>query len=317
MNRHWVKQLIKDLAAPGLNNPDIAGLQDRKQKHIPSRLFKIRGCTDFALDNLSHKTLCLSTANSFNDPYDTAFWANFRTVGATLLAKRLGLSSDETQAALNECDPLREIYYAWVETQQFPSDEDVEACIDYELDFHSKSEAKMIDLLVDRLKSTYKICSLTERLDSVVMWSHYGDNHRGFAMEYDFTALSPRCPLRLCLWPVAYTDQLFDITQILCAQNTPDVHFNNLFGISASLQKAKDWRYEKEWRLVIPDGDETRITNVRAPLKAVHLGAQISQKGQEKILEVCESTNTPVFKMTLASDEYKMLSSALGERARP
>lgn len=67
------------------------------------------------------------------------------------------------------------------------------------------------------------------------------------------------------VWPVAYSNQLFDITHILRAQRR-DKNYNALYGIAASLCKAIDWQYEREWRLVVPyDYRKIKGVNVAAP----------------------------------------------------
>ncbi|OCW25094.1 hypothetical protein [Pseudomonas aylmerensis] len=67
--------------------------------------------------------------------------------------------------------------------------------------------------------------------------------------------------------------------------------FNELFGIAASLCKAVDWKYKREWRWVIPDGDrEIKVFSRSAPLKAVHLGAKISDAYALDILNIGSET---------------------------
>ncbi|RMQ47698.1 hypothetical protein ALQ04_04197 [Pseudomonas cichorii] len=106
-------------------------------------------------------------------------------------------------------------------------------------------------------------------------------------MEYDFTSLHRNELPTLTLWPVTYTEKLFDITHIFKAHRLRK-DYNELFGIAASLCKAVDWQYEREWRWVIPDGDrEVKGFNRRAPLKAVHLGAEISDAHALEILNIC------------------------------
>ena len=36
----------------------------------------------------------------------------------------------------------------------------------------------------DTLKVVSTIACLSESIDSVIMWSHYAQNHEGFALEY-------------------------------------------------------------------------------------------------------------------------------------
>ncbi|WP_082765940.1 DUF2971 domain-containing protein [Azotobacter vinelandii] len=310
MDREWVKQLIEKFSVPTINELDVPALLDIKRTNIPSQLFKIKACNEHAFDNLAKKTLYLSIANDFNDPYDTAFWGSYTPIIAEEIATSLGLSNDEREKALGESEQLRAIYESAIRKGIIKLDTDIESYINFAIEKNRNFQSEQLAWLVNQLKNSYKICSLSERLDSVVMWSHYGLNHTGFAMEYNFTNLHRNHISILSLWPVAYTDSLFDITQIFLAQRKSSVGFNNLFGVPASLCKAKDWQYEREWRLVVPDGQETNGLSLSAPLKAVHLGARISKSNEEKVRNICRSINIPVFKMRLATHEYRMLSES-------
>lgn len=84
---------------------------------------------------------------------------------------------------------------------------------------------------------------------------------------------------------------------------------NSHQGIAAFLCKAVDWQYEREWRLVFPDNDrEVKGFSVAAPLKAVHLGARISDPDALTILKICSEIDIPVYKVMLAPNEYRMIS---------
>lgn len=171
---------------------------------------------------MAEKTLYLGVANEFNDPYDAAFWIDYRKLAAWEKLDELGFSDDQVVTALASDDPIAAVV---------------------------------------ALASAQEPARL-----NVDQWLH----------EVGF--LAPNHQARqlttLTLWPVAYTEKLFDITHIFKAHRLGK-DYNQLFGIAASLCKAVDWQYECEWRWVIPDGDrEVKGFKRRAPLKAVHLGAK-------------------------------------------
>jgi hypothetical protein len=97
---------------------------------------------------------------------------------------------------------------------------------------------------------------------------------------------------------------LISTSRILRAQRR-DKNYNALYAIAASLCKAIDWQYEREWRLAVPDDDrKVKGFNVAAPLKAVHLGARISDPHALEILNICSEIDIPVYKVTLAPHEF-------------
>ncbi|HTI69374.1 MAG TPA: DUF2971 domain-containing protein [Candidatus Limnocylindria bacterium] len=67
-----------------------------------------------------------------------------------------------------------------------------------------------------------------------LMWSHYSDSHRGFAIEFDRRADF----LKALFLKVEYSDKR------PCVVSSPDEQ------ILAT--KSAEWRYEREWRLVMP-----------------------------------------------------------------
>lgn len=312
MDRAWVKQLIDNISVATVGELDVPTLINDKVFHTPKQLFKIRACGDFALQNLEAKTLFLGTADAFNDPYDTAFWADFRKIAAADKLSEMEADDEDIDRVLKSSDPIASVIE--LASRQVPNALDVDGWL-HEVGVLSENfQTGQLPWLIQELQSSYKICSLSERIDSVLMWSHYGCNHTGFAMEYDFSRDHRNDASTLCLWPVAYTSRLFDITEILIAKRQRK-DFNALYGIAASLCKAVDWQYEREWRLVIPEGNERRSLNLVVPLKAVHLGARISIENRASILGICERIDVPVYEVKLAPHEYKMVSAPIGRES--
>jgi len=84
------------------------------------------------------------------------------------------------------------------------------------------------------------VLSFTVAIEDPVLWSHYGDSHRGVALGFDFPASEqPR--------PVRYSDDkpqisLWDIdTSVDAALTSSEVLFT----------KATSWKYEREHRKLI------------------------------------------------------------------
>lgn len=106
MDRDWVKDLIENFSSATIGDMDIPKLINDKHLNTPNRLFKIRACGEFALKNLAEKTLYLGVANEFNDPYDTAFWVDYRKLAAWEKLDELGFSDDQVATALESEDPI-------------------------------------------------------------------------------------------------------------------------------------------------------------------------------------------------------------------
>ena len=113
------------------------------------------------------------------------------------------------------------------------------------------------------------VLSLSERWDSLLMWSHYADSHRGFAIGLStshgfFAKRDPRNILVPAVGPmgqecyqynrvpplskVFYTDQRANLQR----RTIVDVILTTgkeIYDYASFLLKGTDWSYEREWRL--------------------------------------------------------------------
>ncbi|ALN64598.1 hypothetical protein GLA29479_3747 [Lysobacter antibioticus] len=154
------------------------------------------------------------------------------------------------------------------------------------------------------LRSSFKLCSFSERVDSTLMWSHYADSHKGFCIEYDVRSL-PESDLRArSLYPVLYSDDIFDATEFF---QRDAAERNICHSILAGLLKAKDWSYEREWRLMFPHGllDSARPFRMPSPI-GVYLGARISNESEASVREACESLGVPVWNMQHSARRFQI-----------
>lgn len=90
---------------------------------------------------------------------------------------------------------------------------------------------------------------------NILMWSHYADNHKGFAVEFKLPFLSnPEFEMldsSLYARPIIYTND-FPTFRLNLNSIGPEREFSKLEmeeATIATLTKAKDWEYENEWRM--------------------------------------------------------------------
>ena len=155
-----------------------------------------------------------------------------------------------------------------------------------------------------------KVCSFSAVSDSILMWSHYADNHRGFCLEYDVRNLGSDHPFRRFLYPVFYSELLYDLTpwaEKLVDPSRED--FNTHCLILGVLHKFEGWRYENEWRLVevtqsvIPDHDFQAPTPAR-----IFLGSRMEGKRREELVAICDQKGIEVHQMRLDKDRFQLSS---------
>lgn len=271
---------------------------------VPNRLFKFRAASSYAIDNFDSDTLFCAKADTFNDPFDCSL--TFQGPDPRLLMLRalkdVGLLTEARSVFIAESDaPL------W-EFAEIVGAIDSKMSAVKKLEFISDLEEVFYgprDHLNSKIRQSCNICSLCENGHSLPMWAHYGDDHKGFAMEYDFSVLPAEHSVRESLWPVLYDDKMYDVTPQIFGRKVEE--FNPLFLIGGALQKSRDWQYEKEWRIVLPVGAETSAANVSVPTPvALYLGALIDSTNERKLIDLARLKNVPVYRMVHSRTEFKM-----------
>ena len=193
----------------------------------------------------------------------------------------------------------------------------------------SKISSQELSLLND---SAYITC-FSEKCDSMLMWSHYADSHRGFCVEYDLNLLQSNSEILKHIYPVLYhknrrhvsiqniissMQKLNDIIyhQEACTINID--HLLTLFTIKGSV-----WEYEREWRVIYTKKDlyDKNQTNhipkssqiLSLPcVSGIYLGYRIDTDMRENILEIAErlgntaNRKIQVYEPFLANANYKI-----------
>jgi hypothetical protein len=138
------------------------------------------------------------------------------------------------------------------------------------VDFMLRESESVVNMLAKR-----RIYCLTPVPDSILMWSHYTDNHRGICLEFNVANVlfSKAC-------------------EVMYREDYPrwvpcDIDDKRGRVMELILTKAADWLYEKEYRLISIDdpayssflqlhGDYFRLPN--GALKSLIMGCEADQK---------------------------------------
>lgn len=146
---------------------------------------------------------------------------------------------------------------------------------------------------------------------SILMWSHYADNHRGVIIE--FSDSQPTFSyLRDSIIPVTYSEA------------KPDFVFGDTPAFTQDLRKvattkSPDWSYEREVRIlvfnhpdILKDGQHLEIHS--SAIVAVYLGARISDEHRSEFIKACADAplnHVVVHEMALHPSEYNLTYEAL------
>jgi len=89
------------------------------------------------------------------------------------------------------------------------------------------------------------VLCLSEVRDSILMWGHYTDNHRGLVVGFD--AAHPFFSRRR-----SDNDEFGFLRQVIYQLQRPQVTLTDMTSPAWFQTKSDDWAYEKEWRIVRP-----------------------------------------------------------------
>ena len=179
----------------------------------------------------------------------------------------------------------------------------------------------------DRLRERTWICSLSKINDSLLMWSHYANNHKGICVELNMAHV------------IKYLDGRYGTivhnagveVQYKNIIEKPD-YFKNRVGDYLNYQistKGKDWEYEQKWRLyiidpspmymalpykpkkgVFEDWKKTRVYPVLGGecFEAIYLGAMMSDEEKQNVIRLAKklNQNIKIYQMTVNPDAFKL-----------
>ena len=162
------------------------------------------------------------------------------------------------------------------------------------------------------IKSSIGIACLSENYDSVLMWSHYANNHKGMCIEYnlvDFNRVLGFTPI-----PVIYSKERNVLRKLRV--NSLDQDIMDFF-IKSLVCKEDSWKYENEWRIVRDDKACSNQWNEEkhgalldsiSPTSVI-LGYNAEPQFEEKKKKKCKYEGVRVYKMEKGTDNYMMKKS--------
>lgn len=268
-----------------------------KPKDYPEVLYKYRSwCKENNRKIITENQLYLASPKDFNDPIDCRIGNNYSL-----------LDTDEKIEEYAELF-IKKHKDNIIEMGLVP-DQEKEAIINNlktDLNSFQKDEDELTNAMLHRCLG---VLSMSTRFDSILMWSHYADNHKGFCVGFSETKMRESYLFGKG-GPVIYGDEFPKIDPR-----------NNKVSDKMFLQtfyKAKDWNYEKEYRL-------TKLFFPREPNKAdriiivpndfiieVIIGLKTPNEHKKEIIEICNRKNIPIYQIEQVPFEFKLIKTPVG-----
>lgn len=122
----------------------------------------------------------------------------------------------------------------------------------------------VIELLPSLVKRQFDLqmgaFSLSEKYDHQLMWSHYAQDHKGFAIGFDSEH-------KYFNQKVSPNDELRHLRKVVYQKNRPKINLMNPEGVELFTVKCFQWEYEAEWRIIRPFSEASaKIYNGSYPI---------------------------------------------------
>lgn len=166
--------------------------------------------------------------------------------------------------------------------------------------------------LIDDFSYFTKVSSFTSNdVNSMPMWAHYANNHKGFCVSYD---MKNNFDLYSYTFPVQYTDQRIDITSLMdkqvqkiiqeihiqAAQGKKQILINDLsliYLVSYFCNiKHISWSYEKEFRCTAA-ANAKGMPYMPATPKEIYIGMKCPPTYVDKLVKIANTLQIPIYKM--------------------
>lgn len=247
---------------------------------LPRRLYKYRAFNANTLRLLNQAEIYYADPLHFNDPLDCRPVISVDTDVKTLekLCYRMLVLASGKDRALTTMRNHR-----YMSTQYGNFCTDPEAARYYTADL----QREIRDLLYAEMRK-HGVLSLARRWNCPLMWSHYADEHRGLCIEYD--TADHHCE---SLLPVNY-DGSGDIkvSDIYRWKIEKSVDAERAIRKAFFHAKARDWRYEREWRDVAKNAGP-RESTLKA-ISAVYFGMRCDPAVSTAVVMLFSNSTTPI-----------------------
>jgi len=291
-----------------------------------------------AEETVKNRTVLLRNPDKYNDPFDCLFYVSdkerkkaFRLfmnyeffkalysesvvknkqskigkANTVLMKKNLILLSNSIKKTKKYCwDPYIDFWYKMAKNNKPVNDEEIKAKFD-----------SVMDTVFDSIRSLSLVSCFSLQLESITMWSHYADKHKGVCIEYEIDDEH--------FEKVHYSKKLptFKLSKIMqhilgCefSQEKMEYDYNKYHYVLAPIfTKSTDWKNEAEVRCVysldkknpniVPGKikDEDVLFLKMDNIKRIFLGCKSDASLLKKIKK--HSGDIPIYKMKMKKGEY-------------
>ena len=187
-----------------------------------------------------------------------------------------------------------------------------------------EAQVKYREVLETLRESTVRVSSFADmdefKLTSYMeLWAHYAQNHEGFCVEYDLTeALEDQKENAIVsggLLPCSYgtkqillsKQKIYKYVKELPLTSHEKMELDKSIMLSF-LMKSSSWRYENEWRLILPL-DICKMYDNMIPffrMKAFYIGCRMPKENKEYLYRLAQRKGITVYNMEMHEYQFEL-----------
>lgn len=165
-----------------------------------------------------------------------------------------------------------------------------------------KEMKEYVNSEISRLLGELSVCCFSKNSSNILMWSHYANKHEGVCVKFDTLNSS----IFQKATEVSYGSPFLPKYNFFTDIKNEGLH-------KQIYNKAPDWSYEEEMRIVNTNGDE-KVPFNKIQLVEIIFGYKCDLNHISKIrdmIKVNEYTNTNFSKMEISPKEYRLIRKQL------
>jgi len=242
---------------------------------LPDYIYKyISWDKEFQRRILYENEIFFSSANKFNDPFDST------------IPLRYDVGSD---------DQIFELFVKLIRNDNNNlTDDEVKRIARNEMRYDDVRGKKRIENTIanqrEIIAEKYGIFSASYRYDSILMWSHYSNLHKGLCIRFNCKKLKKyienECPKNdwIIVWDKAEYKENYPLL------NPFELSDDDLI-MKSLLIKSIIWKYEKEIRFILFSYSNIALTLPDGIIDKIFLGCKILKDDRQEIIEIAQKKN--------------------------
>ncbi|MEW8184698.1 MAG: DUF2971 domain-containing protein [Candidatus Thiodiazotropha endolucinida] len=277
----------------------------------PEKIYRYQSFNALSLDSLCHDQLYFSDPSNFNDPLDCkpavecdSDKETLQNILVSLIERRI---SEEVSCSLkaakvdgNIAENHARNHGHQEATKEIRNIAYYATNPEYEIGV-TEAEKRLLTYGIQselRRQNNRGVCCFSEEYDNPLLWSHYGDQHKGFCVGYSLNR-NPKPIINKVMYGGVRTVKTSLIAQAVLYQ---DEKAQKALDGNVLLRKAEPWGYEKEWRIF----ESVGLQDSPIKLEEVTFGLRCNTSVMYSVIEALKPRGIGFYHMYFAGDSFDL-----------